>query len=98
MALGKQIVKQFISKNNLEYAMCTTLIIHFVCPPPPPPPSSPPAKFCITFDVMLSSLNQPSLKALGESMSSLGLTGNSLLNKQNVMKDSFIKYLRVSYI
>lgn len=47
---------------------------------------------------MLSSLNQPSLKALGESMSSLGLTGNSLLNKQNVMKDSFIKYLRVSYI
>ena len=51
-----------------------------------------------TFDVMLSSLNQPSLKALGESMSSLGLTGNSLLNKQNVMKDSFIKYLRVSYI
>ena len=51
-----------------------------------------------TFDVMLSSLNRPSLKALGESMSSLGVTGNSLLNKQNVMKDSFIKYLRVSYI
>lgn len=53
--------------------------------------------FAFTFDVMLSLLNRPSLKALGESMSSLGLTGNSLLNKQNVMKDSFIKYLRVSY-
>lgn len=54
--------------------------------------------FAFSLDVMLSSLNRPSLKALGESMSSLGMTGNSLLNKQNVMKDSFIKYLRVSYI
>lgn len=54
--------------------------------------------FAFSFDVMLSLLNRPSLKALGESMSSLGMTGNSLLNKQNVMKDSFIEYRRVSYI
>ena len=53
--------------------------------------------FAFSLDVM-SLMNRPSLKALGECMSSLGMTGNSLLNKQNVMKDSFIKYLRVSYI
>ena len=53
--------------------------------------------FAFSLDVM-SLMNRPNLKALGECMSSLGTTGNSSLNKQNVMKDSFIKYLRVSYI
>ena len=46
--------------------------------------------FAFTFDVMLSSLNRPSLKALGESMSSLGMTGNRLLNKQNVQNAKFV--------
>ena len=54
-----------------------------------------PHGFCL---MTLSLLNRPSLKTLGESMSSLGMTRNSLLNKQNVIKDSFIKYLSVIYL
>ena len=46
--------------------------------------------FAFSLDVMLSSLNRPSLKALGESMSSLGMTANSLLNKQNVQNAKFV--------
>lgn len=51
--------------------------------------------FAFSLDVMLPLMNRPNLKALGECMSSLGMTGNNSLNKQNVMKDLFIKYLRV---
>ena len=43
--------------------------------------------FAFSLDVILSLMNRPSLKALGECMSSLGMTGNSSLNKQNVMQD-----------